>query len=66
MTDLERVVCWLILLTIIGLGGLIYVDVSASERMALNGYIPLRLQGDSRTYWIPNPTLQSTDQLLNH
>ena len=36
-----------------------------NERMAQRGFIPLRLQGDSKIYWLPNHA-QAEPEMLKH
>ena len=66
MNELERVACWLVLLVIVSCCGLVYMDLSSTERMAQNGYVPMRLPGDNRTYWLPIATGNDANQMLKH
>lgn len=37
-----------------------------NERMALSGYIPYRLPGDTRVYWLPRVATVTEEDLLTH
>ncbi len=55
MSEGERISAWLALLMVVGIGSLLYLDLTKNERMAKEGYLPTKLTGDTATYWYKMP-----------
>mgnify|MGYP001434096042 CR=1 FL=1 len=51
-----------ILLIVLSFATALWVD-GTNERMAQQGFMPLRLQGDTKVYWLPIPTERKSPEL---
>lgn len=63
MSELERFVGFSTLLLSVLLFALCFWIDGTNERMARDGFMPLRLQGDGRVYWLPIPTDKRSDNM---
>lgn len=55
MSAQENTVAYFILLAMVGVGALVFVEITRTERMAKAGFYPSRLAGDAQVYWMPIP-----------
>ncbi len=52
MSEGERVGAWLVLLAMVGFGSLCFMQLTENERMAKQGFTPIRLPGSTEIYWV--------------